>query len=119
MRRHRTLQNAERLRAGKQWQDNDLVFTTRTGGPLAQGNFRRSYRAVLAAAGIEDSEHRVPYDMRHTFASHATEVESRDRVAEMMGHKRVATLELVYKDVIKPVIRETRNLGLYRSSDTG
>ncbi len=52
LRDHHKRQVARRLRTGEDWQDNDLVFCTRTGTPLAAGNVRRSFRAITKAAGI-------------------------------------------------------------------
>jgi integrase len=45
LRDHRQRQIAARLRAGAEWQDTDLVFTTCTGGPIDPRNFRRRSRA--------------------------------------------------------------------------
>ena len=54
---------------------------------------------------------RVPYDMRHTFASHSTDRGMHhETVAAIMGYKRVATLELIYKEAVKPVIQDTRDV---------
>jgi integrase len=41
LRKHRTEQKAERLRAGDQWRDCGLVFTTEFGGPVDPRNFLR------------------------------------------------------------------------------
>jgi integrase len=126
------MQAQDRLRAGDRWQENGLVFTGMTGGPVSQYYFRKAYRAVLVKARIGTMDERgnvrdaqgrklVPYDMRHTFASHSTDRGmSHEAVAAIMGHKRVATLELVYKDVVKPVIQDTRNVmsGLVREASS-
>ena len=37
LRKHRTEQKAERLRAGNQWTDTGLVFATEFGGPVDPG----------------------------------------------------------------------------------
>ena len=47
----RDRQDQLRKRAGDRWHDNDLVFASRVGTALLAGNVRRSFRAVLAAAG--------------------------------------------------------------------
>jgi integrase len=41
LRRHRTAQKAERLRAANQSQDSELVFTTELGGPIDPPNLLR------------------------------------------------------------------------------
>jgi hypothetical protein len=50
LRLHHTRQVAQRLRAVEAWQDNDLVFCTRTGTELAAGNIRRAFRSIGAVA---------------------------------------------------------------------
>lgn len=69
LRRHRAEQAAARLAAGDRREDNDLVFFTRLGRPLAYANVGRALKQVCAKAGIEDAAKRVPYEMRHTYAS--------------------------------------------------
>ncbi len=52
LRAHKQRQADERLAAGTQWTGHDLVFATRTGGPLDAANVRREFKAVCKAAGI-------------------------------------------------------------------
>jgi len=68
LRQHHTKQAARRLRAGKTWQDNDLVFCTRNGKPLAAGNVRRAFRSITSAAGI--GEDRTPRTTAHLRLDH-------------------------------------------------
>jgi integrase len=49
----RETQGKVRTRVGEKWQDNDLVFATRTGTELLAGNVRRAFRLVAKAAGLE------------------------------------------------------------------
>ena len=49
---HRDRQDQIRKRAGDRWHDNDLVFASRVGTALWAGNVRRSFRAILTAAGL-------------------------------------------------------------------
>ena len=49
LRKHRTEQLAERLRAGEQWHDSGLVFTTEMGSPIDPR--RNLLRVVEKAAG--------------------------------------------------------------------
>jgi integrase len=53
LRRHRTEQKAERLRAGNQWLDSGLVFTTEFGGPVDPRNLLRVIEVAAKAAGVE------------------------------------------------------------------
>jgi len=67
LRAHNMRQAEERLAAGGQWSDHDLVFSTRTGGALDAANVRREFRAVCNAAKI--GEHWTPRELRHSFVS--------------------------------------------------
>ena len=51
LRRHRTAQKADRLRAGNQWSDSGLVFTTERGGPVDPRNLLRC-RGAAKKAGV-------------------------------------------------------------------
>ena len=42
----------ERLAAGLEWSDRDLVFSTRTGNALDAANVRREFKAACKAAKI-------------------------------------------------------------------
>lgn len=110
--RHRVVQNQDRLKAGAQWQDTGLVITQLVGTPVPQRYFRDAFRKVLTKAGIpqkdEDGNNRVPYEMRRTWASHATDRGMQlQRAAEIMGHKTTRTLQISYKDSVRPVIEDT------------
>jgi integrase len=64
----------------------DLVFTTPTGKPIDDGNFRlRQWKPILGATGVP---YRHPYVTRHSFASHAIDqgipITS---VAHLLGHR--------------------------------
>jgi hypothetical protein len=49
---HHAEQAKQKLKAGKVWQDNDLVFATSVGTPLDAANARRSFRRITKAAGL-------------------------------------------------------------------
>uniref|UniRef100_UPI0009EC6D0E tyrosine-type recombinase/integrase n=1 Tax=Nonomuraea pusilla TaxID=46177 RepID=UPI0009EC6D0E len=63
---HKQAQVAERLKAGDQWMDHDLVFTTKQGGPIERTEDRKQWKAILRQAGVR--EVRV-HDARHTAAT--------------------------------------------------
>ena len=64
---HQTLQASERLEAGPDYEDSDLIFATRLGRPLDHKNIvHRQFHAALAAAGLR---HIRFHDLRHTCAS--------------------------------------------------
>jgi len=86
---HKEAQNAERLKAGSLWRDDNLVFSTMTGKPL---NFRNlataSFKPLLKRVGLPDIRF---HDLRHTCA---TLLLSRGHhpklVQELLGHASVA-----------------------------
>ena len=68
LRLHRDRQDQIRMRAGDRWHDNDLVFASRVGTALWAGNVRRSFRAILTAAGLNSADW-TPRELRHSFVS--------------------------------------------------
>ena len=103
LKRHRAEQAAARLAAGKAWENNDLVFCTRLGRPLAYANVGRAFKKICELAGIEDAGKRVPYEMRHTYASLVSDSGmAAEEVAQQLGHTRTAVFEMVYRHVLKP-----------------
>jgi hypothetical protein len=64
---HHAEQAKQKLKAGKSWQDNDLVFCTSVGTPLDAANVRRSFRRITKAAGV--GENCTPRELRHSFVS--------------------------------------------------
>jgi integrase len=97
--------------AGEAWEDNDLVFCTKLGRPLDRGNVGRIFKILCEKAKIGDAEKRVPYEMRHTYASivHDSGVPA-EEVAQQLGHSRTAVFEQVYRHVLKPRRLEGQNV---------
>jgi integrase len=90
LRRHRSVQNEERMRLGITWIDSGYVFTTIAGTAVNPNNVgRRDFKPLLLAAGITD--HVRIHDLRHTAISLALSagVAPTD-VAQMAGHSSVA-----------------------------
>ena len=55
LKEHHANQAKQKLKAGKAWQDNDMVFSTSIGTPLDAANVRRSFRRITKAAGIGEN----------------------------------------------------------------
>ena len=67
LKEHRTSQAAERLCAGRAWQDHGLVFCREDGTPLDRWQVRREFAAITKAAGL--GEEWAPRELRHSFVS--------------------------------------------------
>jgi integrase len=61
-----TAQAADRLELGRAWQDNGLIFTTRTGRPIEPRNLVRSFRRICDANGLRVIK---LHHLRHTTAT--------------------------------------------------
>ena len=57
LKEHRKRQAAERLQAGGQWQDHDLVFCREDGTPLNRWRVRREFAVITKAAAWGRSGH--------------------------------------------------------------
>ncbi len=89
LRKHRTEQKAERLRAGNQWQDSGLVFTTELGatGRPPQLPAGRS-RTAAKTAGVEGVG---LHTLRHSAAVGWLEAGVHIKaVADMLGHSSIS-----------------------------
>ena len=103
LRAHNMRQAEERLAAGGQWSDHDLVFSTRTGGALDAANVRREFRAVCNAAKI--GEHWTPRELRHSFVSlMSSSGVPVEEIARLAGHSNTRTTEVVYRRELRPVL---------------
>jgi integrase len=105
LQRHRREQNAERLRLGAVWRDNDLVFCDTTGGAIRSSNFsKRVYVPLVTRAGVPRIR---PHDMRHTAATIAIlNGMPIKAVSEMLGHSSVAITMSIYAHVMPNTHRE-------------
>ena len=105
LRRHRTRQAEERLFAGSEWHDQDLVFCNPLGNPLDPSNVKRySYLPLLKRAG-------APYirfhDLRHTAATLLLLAGVHPKVvSEMLGHSDIAITLRIYSHVLPDMQQE-------------
>jgi integrase len=105
LREHRARQAGARVEAGAEWTDHDLVFTTRTGGPLDAANVRRDFRRIATAAGF-DAANWTPRELRHSFVSLLSdEGVPVEQIARLVGHAGGSTVtETVYRKQLRPII---------------
>ncbi len=99
---HQQRQDQDRHTAGERWDDQDLVFATRTGA-LDAANVRREFRAVCTTANIGQGW--TPRELRHSFVSlmSSTGVPV-EEIARLAGHTSTRTTELVYRRELRPVL---------------
>ncbi len=106
LRRHREAQKAWRIEMADQWQEQDLVFCTRRGLPLGPANVRRSFRAVVTKAGLDDHVW-TPREMRHSFVSLMSDTGvPLEEISRLVGHQSTTVTEAVYRKQLRPVLTE-------------
>ena len=99
LRAHKKRQEGEQLAVGGQWNDQGLVFATRTGGALDAANVRREFRAARKAAKkvAKKAAKRTPN------AAFMTPLTPSASLQEVIGSKPLPRTEIVKKiwDYIK------------------
>jgi integrase len=104
LRDHRDRQVQIRHAAGSRWQDNDLVFPSRVGTPADASHVRRSFRKVVAAAGLDPRDW-TPRELRHSFVSLLSDADVPiEQISRLVGHSSTTTTETIYRKQIRPVI---------------
>ena len=94
LRKHRAGRLAERLRAGNQWTDTGLVFTTKFGGPVDPRNLLRVIEVAAKSAGVTGVG--VP-TLRHSATVAWLEAGVRTKaVADLLGHSSITITGDVY-----------------------
>ncbi|MCG5220414.1 site-specific integrase [Streptosporangium sp. KLBMP 9127] len=90
--------------AAKEWTDNGLVFTTRTGQPVEPRNFNRSFAAAIKRAEVRA----VPvHATRKTCASLLVALDVHPRIAmQILRHSQIAVTMNVYSEVSLEDTRE-------------
>ncbi|GAA1519737.1 site-specific integrase [Sphaerisporangium rubeum] len=106
LRRHRERQDDARVKADNRWMENDLVFASAVGTELDAHNVRRSFRAVLKRAGLNEKEW-TPREMRHSFVSLLSDSGvPLEQISRLVGHSNTMVTETVYRKQLRPVLIE-------------
>ena len=104
LRAHRLSYLEARRAAGERWQDTDLVFTTRLGTALDAANVRRSFRKVVAEAGLDASAW-TPRELRHSFVSLLSSIGMPiEEISHLVGHANTRVTEQVYRKELRPML---------------
>jgi integrase len=91
---HKATQAAERLRAGDQWRDMGLVFSTELGGPCEPRNLLRVIETAARSAGIEGiGVHTLRHSAAVAWLESGTHIRA---VADLLGHSSIAITGDVY-----------------------
>src|SRR5215213_5558250 len=103
---HRKQQAEQRLRYSGLWRDEDLVFPSKTDGPMSWNNLvRRNLKPLMRAAGLPETTR--PYDLRHTFATLTLEQGENPKVVqEVLGHSRITHTMDIYSHVLPNIQKE-------------
>ena len=85
---------------------DDLVFATANGTALDAHNVRRSFRRVVAVAGLDPQEW-TPRELRHSFVSLLSQNGVRiEDISRLVGHSGTAVTERVYRHQLQAILDE-------------
>lgn len=106
LKKQRTRQLADRLRAGDRWQENGLVFATSIGTKMLAGNVRRDFRRALALVPDLNPSMWTPRELRHSFVLVLSDAGVLlEQIAQLVGHSGTTVTESVYRHQRRPVIQ--------------
>ena len=98
MRDHRRAQLEERVTAGSEWRDLDLVFAQPNGSPIDPSADHRAWKSLLASVGVRPAR---LHDARHTAATLLLQQGIPARVAmQVLGHSQIALTLGTYSHVV-------------------
>lgn len=106
LRNQRDRLDAERAKAGAEWQETGLVFPSSVGTPMSAGNTRRSFRSALKLVPDINPMDWTPRELRHSFVSVLSDAGvPLEEISRLVGHAGTTVTELVYRHQLKPVIQ--------------
>jgi len=104
LRQLRTRQRDARLLAGALWHETGLVYTTRWGTPIEPRNATRSFKRLLARAGLRPMRF---HDLRHSCATLLLVQGVSPRVVmEILGHSQINVTMNTYSHVLPDLQRD-------------
>lgn len=114
---HRARQLRDKLKCGKQWQDNNLVFPTSKGTPFSPRNLIDDFQRDAKKAGMGKI---TVHELRHTAGSLMLQAgKTMTTVSKILGHSSVGITEKIYahaydddkRDAVASVTRRLRRVG--------
>lgn len=97
LKHHRIKQLEERLRAGPNWIDNKLIFTTPIGRPLSDTHVRQQFYNILKNSGLRWQRFQ---DLRHTCASLLLTHNVHPKIVmETLGHSTISFTINTYQQI--------------------
>ena len=104
---HKQRQTGDRMLAGSDWADEDLVFAQPNGRPIDKKVDYKTWRNLLVEAGVR---HVRLHDGRHTAATLLLAGGEHPRVVmELLGHTQIRTTMDIYSHVMPALAREAAN----------
>ena len=80
------------------------MFPSQVGTPADASHVRRSFRKVIAAAGLDPHDW-TPRELRHSFVSLLSDADVPiEHISRLVGHSSSTTTETIYRKQIRPVI---------------
>jgi integrase len=105
---HKAAQTGERMLAGSEWHDEDLVFAQPNGRPIDKKADYDAWTALLEAAGVR---HVRLHDGRHTAATLLLSENVHPRVVmELLGHSQMRTTTDIYSHVMPALARQAADI---------
>jgi len=102
---HRKQQLEQRLLAGPEWVDHDLVFATARGALVEPRAVTRAIKKALAEAGLPTDN--TVHALRHTFGSDGVRRKINPNVMQrLMGHSKVEVTLNLYSHVVDEDLEE-------------
>src|SRR5919199_3153239 len=116
--RHKAAQLGERMLAGSEWHDEDLVFAQPNGRPIDKKTDYDDWARLLQKAGVR---HVRLHDGRHTAATLLLSENVHPRVVmELLGHSQMRTTMDIYSHVMPALAREAADrMGAILLNGTG
>lgn len=101
--RHKEAQEAEKMHRAN-YEDNNLVFCTRTGKPMSPDWFTAVVKRIAKQAGMPWV---TPHVLRHTYTTNLTRKQVNARIVQdLLGHSQVTTTMKIYTHVDDAMRRE-------------